>query len=182
MRENTGHALVAAEIIAQVDNGEVPAMTRAAEAVGYNAKNSHLIAKAPTFQKALFDRLPYHYIAQKYEVQTKASRVQQRVFLAGHDIDKIIAGCEDSGWEVLSRSLTPKGNHAIVFRIPNYDIMYKTLDQLMKLGGFYAAEKHEITKPLEDLTDDELMEELAEQGVIEQKAHVQVISEPSTPT
>ena len=167
MHQNIGHELVAQEIIEQVKRGEMPNMSKAAATQGYAINQSHRIAKAATFQKALFDRMPYEWIAAKTHYQVQSSIVRELDLAPEITEEQLQDLCDRKNWELLgSHRVLESGRLVATVVTPNYDIVDKTLDKIFKLGGLYQAEKMEISTPLDELTDQELRDQLVEEGQI----------------
>lgn len=164
MQENEGHALVAAEIVAQVERGEIPTMTKAAEKVGYAPTQSHRITQAVTFQKALWEACPFPLIADMQRRQLMAVKREQITFPGDWTDGQVETSCSSENWRILWKThdytgITDKvGVWTVMALIPDHVIVDKALDKLYKLGGMYAAEKveHQVTRPLEEMTEDEL--------------------------
>lgn len=167
MRQNIGHELVAKEVIEQVKRGEMPNMSKAAESQGYAINQSHRIAKAATFQKALFELMPHEWIALKTRVQADACYIKEYDLNPEVQEEDLEALADEKGWRILASHRDEKTNRIqLTLVVPNHDIIDKTLDKIFKLGGLYAAEKMEISTPLDELTDQELREQLVEEGQI----------------
>lgn len=141
----------------------------AAEIEGYKeTKNADVFKNSKTFQKALAHTLPPEKIARLQECQTKAWRVERIEFNAQTSNDEIREICKGLGIEVIDvwDKLHARDPEITVLRIasvkfPNYDAIDRALDRIYKLIGAYAPEKIEVgTKEFEDLSDDELDEQI----------------------
>ena len=170
MEQNPRHELVAAEISAQVQRGELPKMNQAVVKAGYDPTHAMRIVKAQTFQRALWEACPYPLIAKKQKQQLMAMKREEILFPAEWTKEEVHALCKSEGWKVLwmvedwNVAEERSNGWKATVKTPDYVTMDKALDKLYKLGGFYAAEKveHQVSRPLEEMPEEEIDKMIAQ--------------------
>lgn len=151
--ENELHAAVARQYAEQIKHGLVPDIGVAAHAIGYASGSASMVIKTNSFQKELFYVLPYHLLARLQHKQANAWRLQTVKVSLECDIKKL---CEDNEFVLLDVRKS-KNCQNVLIKIPDWETIDKALDKIYKLSGLYQAEKHELTRPLEEMSDEELL-------------------------
>lgn len=167
------HGIVADKIIERYLKDGVVSMRSAARESGYHPDQSHKIAKADTFQRAMFRKVPLDVLALAQERQLGAIHIKQVTLDGIEDEQDAIDTFEPQGWTILRTFQHTDGKLHAWVATPNYEQRDKALDKIYKLMGYYAAEKMEISTPIDDLTDEELASELIEEGQIVSSTHVE---------
>ena len=152
--ENSLHKAVARQYAEQIQKGLIPDIGVAAQAIGYKPKSGSHIIKTDSFQKELFYVLPYDVIARIQHKQATAWQLKTLKLSKDCDVDQL---CKDHDFVLVDKRQTQEG-FTIVIKIPDWESVDKALDKIYKLNGMYKAEKHELVRPLDDLTDKELYE------------------------
>ena len=160
------HALVGQKVAQQAIKGEMVNVNKAAVEVGYAEKDAYKIARTPSFQRELFFALPYKIIVEMQRRQLFAKLLSFIHFEGCETEEEAQQIAEQGDWEILKIWTTEKNQIYAWVAKPNYEQRDKALDKIYKLSGFYAAEKLEVSTPLEELTDQELREQLVEEGQI----------------
>lgn len=160
------HALVGKKVAQQVTNGQFPNVNKAAVEVGYVAKDAYKVARTPSFQRELFFALPYELIVEMQRKQLFAKSLVSICFDGCETEEEAQEIADKCDLEVLKMWTTDKNQIYAWVAKPNYEQRDKALDKIYRLGGLYAAEKMEISTPLDELTDKELYEQLVEEGQI----------------
>lgn len=164
MIENPGHVAVAENLIKQVEEGKTPSLAKAAKDAGYNYQAATNTLKATmTFQKALWEAMPFSMLAKIQQKQLGAVRREMITWPIEFDEDKIKAICMLYEWQLVFTYEEDKRLKSMILT-PHYEQIDKALDKVYKLAGFYAAEKveHQVTRPLEEMTDEELDKMIAQ--------------------
>lgn len=144
---------VAQAIAADIVQGRMPDTKAIAATVGMKNIN---INKGTSYQRALFEELPYEWLATKQRESLVAWRLQN-IFLDGEwDDDDIKACLKPHNIEFVAKIRYFEQWKCLV-KVPDWEHRDKALDKIYKIFGLYAAEKHALVRPLEDLSDDELL-------------------------
>ncbi len=144
---------VAQAIAADVIQGKIPDTKAIAAKVGMKNIN---INKGTAYQRALFEELPYEWLATKQKESLVAWRLQN-IFLDGElKEDEIIQVLKPHNIEFVAKIRYFEQWKCLV-KVPDWEHRDKALDKIYKIFGLYAAEKHALVRPLEDLSDDELL-------------------------
>lgn len=158
MIENPGHVAVAENLIQQLERGKTPSLAKAAKDAGYSYGGATSTLKdAMTFQRALWEAMPFSLLAKIQQRQLGAVRRETVTWPIEFTEDKIKAVCALHEWIVVVTYEEDKRLKSMILT-PHYEQIDKALDKVYKLAGFYAAEKveHQVTRPLEEMTDEEL--------------------------
>lgn len=143
---------VAEKIVEQFLNGEMPSLSVALAAIGESPKNVS-IARSDTFQKTLFKLFPYQDLARVQVEQTKAFTLKSYKLDVDADVDEF---CERTGYELVSEQLV-LGGKKIYVKVPNWTHRANAIDKIYRLQGLYAPETYAVVRPLENMTDEELL-------------------------
>lgn len=151
MREATQTKLekMADNVVAQIQQGVIPNVHKA-------MREHSVVSLAPktaaNFHRVLFQSLPYEVVVDKQMKVSNAWSLKKMTFDINDDVDAI---CEKHDLKLVAKR--SKGNTITAWvKIPNWEYIDKSLDKIYKIFGIYAAEKHEISQPLEEMTDEEL--------------------------
>lgn len=176
MRTMPGHKKVAVNLVEQVKNGGLPIMVKAAEESGYSASHSHEIAKRESFRKILFEAVPFDLLAKQQKILIEARTHKVMRFKSESSEEEILKLAESEGIKVLHIYYDEQySTYELWIREPNYEYIDRGLDKMYKLMGEYAPDKLVQSRPLEEMTDDEL-KKLAEQVyMLNKPLHKEVI-------
>lgn len=174
---------LAKNVVQSVMFGEVPNLSKEANKIDYNARSSLHLRKTNTFYQAMFSAIPYETIAQIQSRQIKAVKTQKLSWGTEAVEDIIAQKIAEIGFYLLHMWRNLDNELMTICAIPNWEYIDRALDKLYKLGGFYAAEKHEhaLGRPLEDQSDEELLK-LVSQHVDIAKLQSPTIIEQNNPT
>lgn len=170
--------LVAENLKEQVELGKIPSVKEAANSVGYKTVN----LKAPNYQKALFDYMPFDWLARQQKKQNESWRLKTLTLACNNSLEDIESLCEEHDFILVEARQDVAGNKnwKVLVKIPDWEHRDKALDKIYKLQGLYAAEKHELVKPLEDLSDDELRKIINEgEDITLQQPQAPIIDSPA---
>lgn len=172
MRINTGHNLVAKHCAQQLNEKGTISMRAAAEACGYNEDNSHMIAKARTFRKAFFDEIDVEFVVGMQKMMFNAARFKVLEFGVGYAQDELCALLKRHGMRIIAVQGDDIAGYKILYAEPIYEHVERALDTYYRLTGEYAPEKHQMVRPLEELSDEELRR--MSSGFIDQQPEAKV--------
>jgi len=115
-------------------------------------------AKRATLRALLLEQVPPEMIAQKQKDCLNAVIFKEFLFGKNYTKEQIRAICKENGYEIFILRKMQRDGYRAVLKIPNYEYIDRSLDKLYKLLGEYAPEKHQITRPLAEMTEEELDE------------------------
>mgnify|MGYP003426725382 CR=1 FL=1 len=158
-----GHKMVVKNLVEQVAEGKNPSLTEAAEEAGYQSNGGQHLRKSETFQKILFNEMPFEWLAKKQKGNTMAWKLEKidfPSFYERQEIEKILDRV-DLPIITLEQEIDEnfiKGKWFCLVKFPHWEQIDKALDKIYKIAGLYSAEKHEmVNRPLEEMSDDDLL-------------------------
>jgi len=162
----------ARNIIEQVQSGACPSTKTAAESVGYKH-----IPKSESLQKALFSETPIDWLSKIQKKQLKAAIYKKMKFSAEHSREQLVALLKKHQIVWIDMIQEKHFWHVLV-ALPDWDKIDKALDKYYKIAGAYAPEKHQLVRPLEEMSDTELWQ-LVNQGKTPELPQAQALKENS---
>ena len=97
MGENLVPKSVALNLKEQLEEGKIPSVKEAANSVGY--KNINI--KSPSYQKALFDYMPFDWLARQQKKQNESWRLKTLTFASENQLEDIEALCEQHDFDLV---------------------------------------------------------------------------------
>ena len=137
--------------------GALDSNRKEAANVGLVDSGAHHIIQTRTFKKALWKAISPEVVAAVQAGQIKSYHFRRLNWgneMTDEDVERV---CDEYDWPIVAMKHNKKGEIITEMLTPNFEQRDKALDKLYKLMGEYAAEKHEIVRPLEESTDEELM-------------------------
>lgn len=182
MKDNVGHQLVVKNLIEQVEQGQIPSLNQALDEVGYADGTGSSMRRSETFQKTLFDLMPFDWLAKKQKMQAMAWKLEKFTFSKLYKEEEIKEIMRQQDLPIITMKQDEDRNGepdiwVVLVRFPFWEQIDKALDKIYKIAGLYSAEKHEmVTRPLEEMSDDELIK-LSQENILPQpQATIEVSS------
>ena len=161
---------IAENIALQLQEGKIPTMTEAIKSVGYAAPPLSLKA-SNNFKKTILEYLPFDWLAKKQKAQTESWNLKTIHLSEENELEDIEALCKEHDFILVEANKRKRDDWKVLIKIPDWDHRDKALDKLYKILGVYSAEKHELVKPLEDMSDEELLK-IVNEGNTQPKAEI----------
>ena len=116
------------------------------------------VTESQSLRILLNQLIPPSEIVKKQKACLNAVIFKEFNFGLDFDEDAIIALCKEHNYELFYLNFVEDKGYRAIIKIPNYEYIDRALDKLYKLLGEYAPEKHQIQRPLADMSEDELDE------------------------
>jgi len=131
--------------------------SQSAREAGLAASGSFTRMSEKTFKKALWKAISHETIAAVQQGQINAYHFRTMNWGNEMSLYDVQVCCDQYNWPILAIKHNKKGEIITQILTPNFEQRDKGLDKLYKLMGEYAPEKHEIARPLEEASDEDLM-------------------------
>jgi hypothetical protein len=125
------------------------------------AKNSHQLKNTKTWKQLMKDFLPDHEVAETHSRLMRAHKLEHSMFPRDLEDDEIIELLGDVNC-VVRKIKEIMGMKHVWYWAADNKAQKDAVDMAYKLKGKYAAEKLDISRPLKDMSDEELMAAIRE--------------------
>lgn len=159
-REPSLRAKKAAKNMIENGGNKYKALIDAGYSEGY-ARNAYKFTNQSTTQDILDELMPRGLIVDTHVQLMKASKLEYQIFPVDtpeKEIDEIISA---AGCKVQRKRKTKFAIH-VWYYVPDNRARKDAIDMAYKLRGEFAPEKFEITDPIKQLSDEDLVREVRE--------------------